>query len=262
MKKLLSLFILLFLLLTSCGKKPEKDALTLIKEKDVLVVGVKQDSKPFGFISRKTGRNEGFDIDIAKYIAKEILGGEQKVKFVPVTSNTRIEAITSGEVDMVIATMSVTPQRQYLIDFSEPYYIAGQTAVVKEDSDIHTFSDLKKRTTIVVLGSTAEQNIRRITPTAKLVGYKDYKEAFDAFLEGKGDALSTDDTILSGFLAEHKGYRMLKHRISHEPYAIGIKQYDDKKLKKTIDVIVVRMKRDGTIKKLEEKWHLNNSSQR
>ena len=257
MKKLLSLLILALLLLTACGKKPEKDALTKIKERDMLIVGVKEDAKPFGFISKTTGKVEGFDVDVARYIAKEIIGEERKVKFIPVTSATRMEAVTSGEVDMVIATMSITPQRQYLIDFSEPYYIAGQTAVVKEDSKIHTFSDLKKKTTIVVLGSTSEQNLRRIAPTAKLVGYKSYKEAFDAFLAGKGDALSSDDTIISGFMMENKGYRVLKHRISQEPYAIGIRQYDDKKLKNTLDVIVVRMKKDGTIKRLEQKWHLS-----
>lgn len=257
MKKLLSLLILALLLLTACGKKPEKDALTKIKERDMLIVGVKEDAKPFGFISKTTGKIEGFDVDVARYIAKEIIGEERKVKFIPVTSATRMEAVTSGEVDMVIATMSITPQRQYLIDFSEPYYIAGQTAVVKEDSKIHTFSDLKKKTTIVVLGSTSEQNLRRIAPTAKLVGYKSYKEAFDAFLAGKGDALSSDDTIISGFMMENKGYRVLKHRISQEPYAIGIRQYDDKKLKNTLDVIVVRMKKDGTIKRLEQKWHLS-----
>ncbi len=256
MKKALSILIISIVLLAGCGKKPEKNALDKIKEKDVIVVGIRNDTKPFGFINDSTGKPAGFDVDVAKYVAKEILGEERKIKFVPVTSGGRIEAVMSGRVDMVIATMSITPQREYLIDFSEPYYTAGQTALVKEDSNIHTFSDLKRKRTIVVQGSTTEQNIRRIIPTAKLVGYKTYKEAFEAFAEGKGDAISSDDTILSGFLTDYQGYRMLKHRISQEPYAIGIKQQDDKKLKQTLDVIVARMKKDGTIKHLKEKWNL------
>ena len=93
------------------------------KERDVLIVGVKEDSKPFGFRSKTTGNIEGFDVDIARQIAKEILGEERKIKLVPVTPATRIESVTSGSVDMVIATMSITPQRQYLVDFSSPYYI-------------------------------------------------------------------------------------------------------------------------------------------
>ena len=256
MKKFLCLIILSLLLLTSCGKKEEKSALDKIIERDILVVGVKDDSKPFGFISKATGELEGFDIDIARYIAKDILGSERKIKLVPITTDKRIEAVTSDEVDIVVATMSITPQRQYLIDFSEPYYIAGQTALVKEDSDIHTFSDLKRKTIIISLGSTAEKNIRRIIPTARIIGYKTYKEAFQAFINGKGDAISSDDSILSGMIMDKKGYRILKNKISYEPYAVGMKQYDDKKLKNTIDVIITRMKKDGTIKSLKQKWHL------
>ncbi len=256
MKKFLCLIILSLLLLTSCGKKEEKSALDKIIERDILIVGVKDDSKPFGFISKATGELEGFDIDIARYIAKDILGSERKIKLVPITTDKRIEAVTSDEVDIVVATMSITPQRQYLIDFSVPYYIAGQTALVKEDSDIHTFSDLKRKTIIISLGSTAEKNIRRIIPTARIVGYKTYKEAFQAFINGKGDAISSDDSILSGMIMDKKGYRILKNKISYEPYAIGMKQYDDKKLKNTIDVIITRMKKDGTIKALKQKWHL------
>lgn len=256
MKKFLCLLILSLMLLTSCGKKEEKTALDKIIERDVLIVGVKDDSKPFGFVSKATGELEGFDIDIARYIAKDILGSERKIKLVPITTDKRIESVTSGEVDLVIATMSITPQRQYLIDFSEPYYIAGQTALVKEDSDIHTFSDLKRKTIIISLGSTAEKNIRRIIPTARIVGYKTYKEAFQAFIDGKGDAISSDDSILSGMIMDKKGYRILKNKISYEPYAVGMQKYDDQKLKNTIDVIITRMKKDGTIKSLKQKWHL------
>ena len=256
MKKLICLLILSLIFLTGCKKEEEKNALELIKEKDVLVVGINDDSKPFGFISKSTGEYEGFDVDVARYIAKDILGSERKVKFVPLDTSKRIEAITSGEVDMAIATMTVTPQRQYLIDFSIPYFVAGQTVVVKNDSDIYSFGDLRRKTIIISLGSTSEKNIRRILPTAKMIGFKKFQEACEAFLEGQGDALSDDDVILAGFVMDHPEYRILKTRISHEPYAVGIKKYDDQKLKKELDVIILRMKKDGTLKELKQKWHL------
>lgn len=260
MKKfaVLLLIPLILLFTTGCWKKETKTSLEKIKEKDVLVVGVKTDSKPFGFISQKTGNNAGFDIDVAKAIAQDLLGSERKVKFVGVTPNTRIEAITSEQVDIVVATMSIVPQREYLIDFSKPYYVAGQTAVVKEDSNIYAFADLRKKTTIVVLGTTAEKNIRRIIPTARIIGYKTYPEAFQAFLDGKGDAISTDDVILSGFLHEHKGYRMLKNKISKELYAVGMKQREnDTSLKSSIDIVITRMAKDGSLKELKQKWKLH-----
>jgi putative glutamine transport system substrate-binding protein len=218
MKKILSLFFIIIsiFLFSGCKKKEVETAYDKIIKRDLLIVGVKTDTKPFGFVSKNTNEIVGYDVDIAKNIALDILGSDRKIKFVSVNPNTRIEAITSGEVDIVCATMSINKQRQYLIDFSKPYYIAGQTALVKEDSDIHTFSDLKKKRTIVVLGTTAEKNIRRIIPTAHLIGYKSYKEAFAAFLEGYGDAIITDDTILSGFMIDHSGYRLLKNRITKE----------------------------------------------
>lgn len=258
MKKLilpLLLFIIIFF--TGCSKKENISQLDEIMQRDVLIVGVKTDSKPFGYINKTTGEIEGFDIDVAKYIAKDLLGSERKIKFIPVTPATRIEAITSGQADMIIATMSITPQRQFLIDFTIPYYIAGQTAIVKQDSDIYNFADLKKKKTIVVLGTTSEQNIRKIIPTAKLIGYKNYEEAFIAFKNGEADAISSDNTILSGFLIDNKGFRILKNRISQEPYAIGIrKNENDESLKKNLNIVLKRMQKDGTIKALKKKWQL------
>ena len=257
MKKLLSLLILSLIFLTSCSKKEQETTYDKIVKRDLLIVGVKEDSKPFGYISQVTNEHEGFDIDIARYVAQDILGSERKIKFVRVTPDTRIEAITSGEVDMIIATMSVTPQRQYFVDFSTPYYVAGQTVMVKEDSDIHTFSDLKDKTTIVLLGSTSEKNLRGIIPTARIIGYKNYENAFKAYEDGIGDAISTDNTILAGYMLDHHGNRLLKNKISKEAYAIGIKQTDeDDKLRKSLNIIINRMHKDGTLKELKKKWHL------
>ena len=261
MKKILCLILIIFVcfILTSCGKKEVESRYDKIIKRDYLIAGVKTDSIPFGFINNETQQPDGFDIDVVKYIAQDILGSDRKIEFVSVTPENRIEKLTSGEVDIIAATMSATPQRQYLIDVSEPYFIAGQTALVKQDSDVYTFADLKTKTIIVILGTTAEKNIRRIIPMAKIIGYTNYTEAFDAFLNGKGDAISTDNTILSGFLSEHPEYRMLKNKISKEPYVIGIRQPDeneDDKLKRNIDIIIIRMHKDGTLRQLKEKWNL------
>lgn len=254
-KILLSLLIFSCLFLTACIKKEEKTQLAQIIEKDHIVVGVSENSKPFGYIDETTGDYEGFDIDIAKEIAKDILGSERKIKFIPVTPSSRIEAITSNEVDMVIATMTITPQRQYLIDFSDHYYVAGQTAVVREDSNIHHFADLKKKNTIIVLGTTSEQNIRRINPLARLSGYKDYTEAFQAFKEGHAEAISTDNTLLTGFVMDNKGYRLLRNKISQEPYGVGIRKNEkDSSLKRSINITIKRIHKDGTLKELKNKW--------
>ena len=258
MKKFLALLFIFVLFFTGCGKKEKTTAFDEILKKDVLVVGVKTNSVPFGYISKKTGRNAGFDVDVAKNIAKDILGSEKKIKFVPVESDSRIEKLMEGEVDIVVATMSAIPQREYLIDFSIPYFIAGQTALVRDGSNINTITDLRRKTTIVVVGSTSERNLRRIIPTSSLIGYKDYASAFEAFVNGKGDAISSDDAILLGLLKQHPEYRMLKNRISKEFYCVGIRKEDDNdKLKRNVNMSITRMNKDGTLNLLKRKWGLS-----
>ena len=100
-----------------------------------------------------------------------------------------------------------------------------------------------------------EENIRKILPTARLIGFKNYEEAFAAFKDGQADAISTDNTILSGFEMDNEGYRILKNKISQEPYAVGFKRNEeDESLKKTINISIHRMQRDGTINELKKKW--------
>ena len=261
MKKLLALLLISMVFIsTGCQKKVEKSVVEKIQEKGILTVGVKTDSKPFGFLD-ENGNHVGFDIDIAKAISQDILGNERRIKYVSVSPNSRIEDITSGKVDIIVATMTVIPQREYLIQFSKPYYVAGQTALVRDDSDIYTFADLRKKTTIVVLGTTAEQNIRRIIPTAKIVGYKTYEDAFNAFLNEEGDAISTDDTILLGFLQDYPDdYRILKNRISKELYAVGMKQQEnDDSLMQSVDGVITRMTKNGSLRELKTKWQLEQS---
>lgn len=126
-KTILCLMMLSVFVLTGCSRHNEtsedNDTLTQIKKRGELIVGVKYDSKPFGFI--KDGKLQGYDIDIAHLMAKRILGNEKLIKFVEVDAQNRISKLNSGEVDMVIATMSINPKRAEVVDFSLPYYYAG-----------------------------------------------------------------------------------------------------------------------------------------
>jgi len=261
MKKIiLSILIIALISLTGCTKKKDfVSSYDKIIEKDILIIGVREDARPFGYISSQSKERKGFDIDLARLIAKDILDSERKIEFVSVDVNTRLEAVTSGQVDMVIATMSITPQRQYFVDFTIPYYIAGQTAIVRKNSKINSFFDLKDKEINIVLGTTAEKNIRKLFPTAKLIGHKTYKDAYESFKNGVGDAFSTDNTILAGLIddEDYEDFKILQKKISQEPYAIAIKRnedVEDLKLKKNLNIIINRLRNDGTLKELEEKW--------
>ena len=112
------LLVLLMMPLSSCGKSvADRDILTTAKTTNTIVWGVKADTRLFGLMDIKTGKIEGFDVDMAKAITKQILGSKGKAQLVQVTSDTRVPMIKGGNVDAVIATMTITPELQKILDF-------------------------------------------------------------------------------------------------------------------------------------------------
>ena len=98
----------------------------------------------FGLKNPSTGEVEGFDIDISKALAAEILGDETKVEFKEVTSKTRIPLLNNGEIDAIVATMTITEERKKEVDFTDVYFDAGQSLLVKKGSSIKSIDDLKR----------------------------------------------------------------------------------------------------------------------
>jgi len=255
-KKLFPIFLLFVIIfLSGCGKEKKLNQYEKIVERDKLIVGVKSDSKPFGYIDMNSLEIVGFDVDIAKRIAKDILGDENKIQLIPVTPENRIETLTSGKVDIVVATMSITKQRQEVIDFSEPYYFAGQSAAVLSGGKVQSYSDLNNKKVLVVLGTTAASDIKKTIPGAFIVGYKNYTELFDSFKNSRGDAAATDDAILAGFVMDNPDYKILNPRLTIEPYGVGIRKgQDNAALKYAVNRTISAMKSDGSINALKQKW--------
>lgn len=241
-----------------CGlqssNEPQLDTFGKIKERGKLVVGVKYDSKPFGFLD-KNNQVQGFDIDIARELAKDILGDPNAVEFKQVTASNRIFMLTSDAVDVVIATMTINPKRLEVVDFSQPYYIAGQAIMIPQNSTIKGVKDLNNRKVIIVLGSTSEKNLRMLAPDAVIQGFRTYNDAFSALKAGRGDALTTDDSILYGFLDADEGYKILPERYTKEPYGIAIKKgAETETLRIAIDESLYNMQKTGILKRIKHKW--------
>ena len=141
------------LVVAGCGSKKDEaketntkqgGALEQIKKSEKLVVGVKNDTNLFGLKNPSTGEVEGFDVDIAKALAKKILGDEKKLELKEVTSKTRIPLLKNGDIDAIIATMTITEERKKEVDFSDVYFKAGQSLLVKKGSDIKSIDDVEK----------------------------------------------------------------------------------------------------------------------
>lgn len=257
MKKIVLALLFLCLICCSCGKKSViNDDLTTITQRDRLIVGIRNDAPPFGF-KDKNGFTVGYDADLARLIAKGILGDEKKVEFVPVTASNRIMKLNSGEVDCLIATMSITTQRQQFLNFSTPYYMAGQAILVRSSSKATSLRNFTGKKLIIVFGSTSEKNLRSNVPEVTVIGYKTYNDAYNALKNGKADGIVADDTVLLGFSTNDKSVKLLPKRYSKEPYAVVFRK-DDASINFTnkVNYIVENLQSTGRLNRLQEKWKI------
>lgn len=203
----------------------ERDILDRIEESpsQKIVWGVKADTNLFGLYNIAESEIQGFDIDIAKAITDVITGDEANAEFIEVTSKTRIPLIKNGNIDAIIATMTISEERLKQVNFSEVYFAAGQSLLVPENSEINSVTDLTAdHTVIAVKGSTSAINIREYSPNANIIELENYSEAFTALQSGQGDAVTTDNAILLGMMADSPGYRLAGEPFTNEPYGIAI----------------------------------------
>lgn len=271
MKKLILLTVaalMSVLLLAACGANKEVattgskegsteqggSILDTIKQRDKIVFGVKNDTKLFGLKDPATGEVSGFDIDIAKRIAKEILGDENKAEFVEVTSKTRIPLLNKGDIDAIVATMTITEERKKEVDFSNVYFEAGQSLLVKKGSPIQSNKDLTKDTTVLaVKGSTSTINIRKAAPDAPVLEFENYAEAFTALKAGQGVALTTDNAILLGMASEDNSFELVGGTFTDEPYGIAVKK-GNTELVDAINGVLDTLKSNGEYDAIYKKW--------
>jgi putative glutamine transport system substrate-binding protein len=236
------------------GSQPAAGPVEQIKARGKLVAGVKYDLNLFGLKDPASGKVEGFDIDLTKAIAKKIFGDETKLELKEVTSKTRIPMLKNGEIDMIVATMTITEDRKKEIDFSDVYFMAGQSLLVKKDSKINGLADLTKGTKVVTAkGSTSTANIREKSPDTQVLEFENYAEAFTAMKAGQGDALTTDNALLYGMAKQDPNYRVVNETFTEEPYGIGMRKNEDE-LVKLVNSVLKEMKENGEYDKLYEKW--------
>ena len=164
-----------------------------IKKDGKIRIGVFSDKNPFGYVD-SNGEVQGYDVEFAKRIGKDLLGSEDAVEFVYVEAASRVEYLKSGKVDVILANFTVTDERKEAVDFGLPYMKVALGIVSPDNALITDADQLEGKDIIVVKGTTAETYFSETYPELKLVKYDEYQEAYDALLDGRGDAFATDNT--------------------------------------------------------------------
>ncbi|WP_279465331.1 transporter substrate-binding domain-containing protein [Aeromonas veronii] len=199
-------------------------SLDKIKARDKLIVGVFTDKPPFGYVDEK-GNYVGFDTDLGRRFAKDLLGDENKIEFVAVEPASRIPFLQSDKVDLILANMTVTPERREVVDFTNPNLRVAVQVLVPEGSPAKKLDDLASKTLIVTTGTTADIWLTRNHPEWKVLKFEKNTESLQALAQGRGDAYAQDNLVLFSWAKENPGYRVLPEKLgSEDPIAPAVKK--------------------------------------
>ncbi|MGW2059102.1 glutamate ABC transporter substrate-binding protein [Streptomyces sp. NPDC001937] len=208
---------------------PESKTWTKAKKRGYLRVGAKEDQPYLGEKDPATGLFSGFDIEIAKMMAASLGFDPKTIRFKTIASANRETALQNGQIDYYVGTYTINEMRKKLVGFAGPYFMAGQSLLVRTDEhDINGPQDLAGRTVCSAAGSTPYQRIAADYPKAILVSYDTYSICVDNLLTYQVDAVTTDDAILLGFAAKvPKELKVVGKPFSEEPYGIGVPRSDN-----------------------------------
>lgn len=229
-----------------------------IKRTGVMVVGVRTASPPFGFINKQ---NEwvGFGIDLARLVAADAekkVGHPVKVELKESTPATRIPLLSSGAVDLIAETMTITRTRRESVDFSLIYFVTGAQFLVKHGSPFKSIKDIAGKRIATQQGSTNEKILRERYPQAQLVTFPDQPAGFAALTQGRVDAYTNDGIQLAGLKAKAPNpaeWDIVGEFYSYEPYGMAMRK-GDTDFRNLVDFALMNAIESGEYFKLYEKW--------
>ena len=244
----------------------EKFEGTLAKARSsgAVTIAYREASVPFSYLS---GRGEpiGYSIELCRRIVEGIgqaVGREVEIKWVPVTSETRIDAITSGRADLECGSTTANQERARRVAFSPTIFVSGTKLMVKAGSPVKSYRDLKGKTVVVTAGTTNEEALKDIAKRFKvdfrLVTARDHAESFNQVLAGEVDAFATDEVLLYGLIAKQKAQGkvvVVGEMLSYDPYGIMYRR-NDPQLRRVVNATFRELADDGEVERQYKRWFL------
>ena len=228
-------------------------AVASIRKRGRLLVGLDIGSNLFSFRDPVTGEIAGFDIDIAGEVARDIFGRPSAVEYRILSSADRITALQNNTVDIVVKTMTITCERRKLVNFSTTYFTAYQRIVAPRQSDIAGPEDLSGKRVCVARGTTSLRKVQEISPPPAIVTVVTWADCLVALQQREVDAISTDDSILAGLVAQDPYLHIVGENMAEEPYGIGI-NLTNTALVRFVNSTLERIRADGTWDSLYRRW--------
>ncbi|MDP4003508.1 amino acid ABC transporter substrate-binding protein [Methylobacterium sp. NEAU K] len=241
-----------------------------VAERGEIVLGYRESSVPFSFVEGQhpdgTPRAIGYAIDLCGEIADDIqaaIGRPVKIRYAPVTAETRIPAVTSGRIDLECGSTTANAERRRQVAFSPVDYISATQLLVKRGSAIASYRDLGGKTVVVTAGTTNEKAVRdllaKLRIQAQVVTAPDHAASYTMVKAGRADAFATDDVLLYGLIAtdgqDGTDYTVLPDKLSYEPYGIMFRK-DDPELAAVVTQTFTRLAESRALRWTYERWFL------
>ena len=245
---------------------PEQFTGTLQKARasGAVTIAYRESSIPFSYLSAR-GEPIGYSIELCRKLVEAIgdaVGRELAIKWLPVTSESRIDAIVSGRADLECGSTTNNLERQKLVGFSPTIFVSGTKLMVKSGSPIKSFRDLAGKTVAVTAGTTNEKTMRELAVKFKLdyrlLVLRDHAESFAQVAGGKADAFATDDVLLYGLIAQNKAqgkYQVVGEFLSYDPYGIMYRK-GDLQIGRLINTTFHDLAEDGEVARQYKRWFL------
>ena len=239
------------------GTEEATPNLDRIKRRGRLVVGIDQSLYLLAFRDTASGELRGLEVDLARAIADDIFGeeapGVNRLDLRFVDSAARAEALNNGEVDIVIRTMSITPERTEAIDFSTPYLTSRVRVLVPRDRGVDDINQLGGKTVCIVDGTNLTQIARTYTPYSEILRTRSWSDCLMATQQFQADAILADDSILAGLSAQDPYATILPGTLASQYYGVGIAKGQED-LVRQVNSTLERMRNDGTWSQLYSRW--------
>ncbi|WP_406288003.1 glutamate ABC transporter substrate-binding protein [Embleya sp. NBC_00896] len=239
------------------GRMPAGSTMETIRTRGYLIVGVDQNTRFFAELNRRSHEIEGFDIDMAKALAKAIFGtgpdGDERIRYKVVTQAQRIAVLTTGQVDVVIDTMTITCARKQQVAFSSDYYTDGQRVLVRYDSGVTGLAQLRGKRVCTVRATTSIAFLRDDPAGVLPYAVDNWTDCLVALQQGEVDAISTTSALLAGLRAQDPDTEVVGRPFTDEPHGMAF-PLANQDFVRFANGLLERMKRDGSWQALYDRW--------
>lgn len=246
------LLVLTIAMTASAGNWAAAGGLDDARQRGKLLVGVRSDFPPFGYVD-ESGIQQGFDVEMAAYLAEKLFDAGGKFDLVSVTSGSRIPFLYSRWIDIIAASMTVTEERKQVLEFSEPYFLSESLLLVAGDGPVGGLKDLEGKKVGVLKGAIQEKALEQIAPGAVRTVFTTLGEAVEALKAKSVDAVCTDDMAALFLAQKNPDLKAAGPPFNPHPYALAIRK-GDTELLDWINRQLARMKEDGTYDRLRQKY--------